>query len=188
MPYKTYSDQELLDTLKSGDRNAFKEIYNRHWEPLLHSAFRILEDKDACFDVLQEVFVWFWENRQTLEVRSIKAYLLMAVRYQVANYIRKGKVRQAYLDRNGFTNTESSYEVDDLEVKELKKIISDFTQGLPERCKQIFHLSRNEHLNNKEIAQKLGLSEKTVENQLTIALKRLKIKLGNQAAFLFFFV
>jgi len=186
-PYETYSDVELLDLMKIDDQIAFERIYIRYWETLLKSSYRILKDRDACFDVLQEVFLWLWQNRTRIEVRSIKFYLLAATRYQIANRIRKEKVKQTFLDHSKSIKIDEFYDADDLEFKEFKQMILTFIDKLPERCKEIFQLSRNEHLSNKDIAKQLGISEKTVENQLTIALKKLKIKMGANYIFIFFF-
>jgi len=176
--YSNLKDGELAALINSGDEIAFKEIYNRHWEELVSSAFRILKEKDACMDVVQEVFVWYWIHRETLTIKYVKQYLLLAVKYQVANYIRHEKVRNKYVESVNAIGGKHSYNEEALEIKEFKELISHFTEDLPERCKEIFYLSRNENLTNKEIANKLQISEKTVEMQITIALKRLRLKIG----------
>ena len=185
--YNKLSDVELTALLKEGDHAAFTEIYERYWEELLRSAHRILKDREACMDVLQEVFVWFWTHREDLVLNSVKAYLLTAVKYQVANFIRSAKVREAYVQRTEMLVVGESYEDDILEVKELKAMIAGITADLPEKCREVFRLSRDEHLSNKEIASKLGISEKTVEMQITIALKRLRTQIKSHSAFHIFF-
>lgn len=181
------NDLDLMSLLKKGDEAAFDELYNRYWEILLKEAHRILKDRDACMDVLQEVFVWFWLHRETLVLDAVKAYLFTAVKYQVANYLRSAKVREAYVLRTEFLTQEQTYHDDVLEVKELKALIAFFTAELPERCQKIFRLSREDYLSNKEIAQRLGIAEKTVEMQITIALKRLRSKISQHSAFHIFF-
>jgi len=173
-----FADEELLVLLKQSDEEAFTEIYNRHWESLYQSAFMVLKDRSACLDVLQEVFIWLWNNRTQLKITSIKAYLYVAVKYKIANSIRNGKARGNLHAIICDSIVDNPFCDSSLEVAELKKIIDQFTQELPYRCKEIFNLSRNEYLKNKEIASKLNISEKTVENQLTIALRRLRLKLG----------
>lgn len=71
--YSAYTDQELTGLLKSGDRAAFTEIYNRYWQVAYRSSFRILSDDAACTDVVQDVFVWLWEHREQCEVRVLKS-------------------------------------------------------------------------------------------------------------------
>jgi len=176
--YTTCKDDELLAFIKEGDENAFTEIYNRYWETLYRSAFHFLKDRDICMDVLQEVFIWLWNRRTQLQVTSLKSYLYSAIKYKIANCIRDGKTRGNLYNTADANLPDISFVDSSLEVAELKRIIEQFTESLPDRCKEVFHLSRGEYLNNKEIASKLNISEKTVENQLTIALKRLRLKLN----------
>lgn len=140
-------------------------------------------------DVIQEVFVWVWENRESWTISNTKSYLLAAVKYKVANEIRKGKLRMVAFE--SWKERVMNHQVVDnreLEVKELQRIIRDFTGQLPPRCQEIFRLSRFEHLTNREIADRLNISEKTVENQITIALGRLKRHLGHLAFWLIWFL
>lgn len=175
--YKGCSDAELVDLLNGGSREAFDEIYRRNWSAMYLAAFNMLQDEDACMDVVQDVFVWIWNKRGSLEILSLKSYLISAVKYKVANVIRKLKLRQSFFDQieteePSFNNVSS-----ELELKELREVLLQFTAELPDRCREVFDLSRNEHLSNKEISQKMGISEKAVERQMTIALKRLKVSL-----------
>lgn len=186
--YSKYNDIELVLLIREGNADAFAEIYNRHWEELLRSAYRILKEKDACMDVLQEVFVWYWTHRDSLILNSVKAYLHVAVKFQVANYIRRAKVRDRYVQKTELLQMEESHDENLLELKEFKAMLAGFTADLPGRCREVFHLSRNEHFSNKEIASKLGISEKTVEMHITIALKRLRLQIDKHSAFLFFFL
>jgi RNA polymerase sigma-70 factor (family 1) len=185
--YSRLSDNELVALLADEDA-AFNEIYERYWSLLYRAAFNVLKDEDACLDVIQEVFIWFWEHRSNIEVRSVKAYLLVAVKYKVANHIRNGKVRESFYDKIPKVEPGDGFPDEALEVKELKEMIDRFVSELPDRCQEVFLLSRNEHLTNKEIAERLGISEKTVENQINKALKRLKLNLGKFSIFLIFFV
>lgn len=177
MQYKHLSDDELLLQLSLDDKNAFDEIYRRYWSDLFNSAYNILRERESCMDIVQELFIWLWEHRNQLNVTSLKPYLLVAIKFKVANYIRSGKVRTSFFDK--LKQIEEPYELveDSIEVKELMAIIDDFTNQLPERCREVFLLSRREHLSNKEIAERLGISVKTVENQMTIAIKKLRTSL-----------
>jgi RNA polymerase sigma-70 factor (family 1) len=175
---KDIDDANLLSLLRDGNHAAFNEIHERFFSMLFRSAYNVLRDRDACMDVVQEVFVWFWEHRQKHEMHSIKGYLLMAVKYQVANFIRSGKVRESFFDRVTALNLSPEFNDTSFELKELKAIISQMSSLLPERCREVFLLSREMHLNNKEIAEKMGIAEKTVEAQLTKALSRLRVQLA----------
>jgi RNA polymerase sigma-19 factor, ECF subfamily len=182
---KSYSDSELVVSLCNGDEPAFNEIYKRHWQGMYHSAYNILQEEDPCLDIVQEVFVWLWNNREKLDVSSLRSYLISAVKYKVANHIRHGKVRRNFFE-DVLRYKQDVFNDESFEVKELKEIITRFTEKLPERSRQIFHLSRNEHLSNREIAEEMGISEKTVENQMTIALRKLRISLGRLSFWILF--
>jgi len=187
--YSNLSDQELICLLNKGNEIAYEEIYDRYWPILYQSAYNILRDRSACMDILQEIFVWLWEHKEDLHISNPKSYLISAVKYKVANFFRKNKVRNTLfteletIDLNGL-----AFYDDSMEVKELKEIIAQFTMQLPDKARQIFHLSRAEQLTNKEIAKRLGISEKTVENQMTTNLKKLKLKMGRFSSWMIFFM
>jgi len=177
--YSVFSDQELMEMIRKDDHQAFEMLYQRHWQKLYQSAFNVCRDKEICMDVCQEVFIWFWEHRNSVSlINTLQSYLLTAVKYKMISYIRKDKVKANFLTIA--KDLSDSYTIEEnIQVKELQAIIARFVGALPEKCGEIFKMSRNEHLSNKEIAGKLGISEKTVENQITIALRKLKGSLGN---------
>lgn len=183
--YHNYTDQELIEKIKQGHDTAFNEIHRRYFKTLFISACNVLNDNEACLDIIQDVFIWFWEHRDQHNIVNIRGYLLMAVKYQVSNYIRKGKVRENYrLNQiEEFTINEES-----LELRELQNIIENFTKNLPERSRLIFQMSREQNLSNKEIALQLGITEKTVSGLLSRALKKLKGDLGKMNFWIHFFI
>lgn len=187
MKYDDFQDSELLLKLSHDDERAFDEIYRRYWNIMFHSAFNILQEREACLDIVQELFIWLWEHRISLNVTSLKPYLMVAVKFKVANYIKRGKVRASFFDK--LKQIDEPYELieDDLEVKEMMEIINHFTNQLPNKCREIFLLSRQENLSNKEIAKQLDISVKTVENQMTIALKKLRSSLARISSFFLLF-
>lgn len=174
--YTIYTDHDLVKLLAQDDQLAFEQLYTRYWAPLYQSAFFILRDRDACKDIVQDVFAWLWEHRHSLQVESVKAYLKAAVKFKIANYIRSGRVRQSFFEElAAFTPSLLPPGAEELaEVRELQTIIAQAIVKLPAKCQEIFRLSREERLTNQEIADRLGLSVKTVENQMTIALRRLR--------------
>ncbi|MBO9727882.1 MAG: RNA polymerase sigma-70 factor [Chitinophaga sp.] len=183
--YKLLNDDELLLLIKKGEVHAFNEIYFRHFTTLYRFAYNILKNEEECSDAIQEIFVWIWENREKLDITSLKNYLIASVKYRLARVIqtsrRHAEIIAANIPVAAFTVIE-----DDIEARELKKVISDWTETLPPRARQIFQLSREQHLSNKEIALQLGISEKTVENQITIALKKLRSDLTKRMLSLLF--
>lgn len=186
--YSSYSDQELLFLIKTGNYQAFNEIYRRHADILYGSAYNILRDRESCRDIIQDIFVWFWQHRMHWELTSCRGYLLTAVKFKTANYIRNNKVGKTFFVDLSAIEIGGEDEEAAMEVRELSAFIRNVADQLPGRYGEIFRLSRYDQLSNKEIALKLGISEKTVENQMTIALKKLKEKLGSGGAFLFFFL
>jgi len=173
------SDQQIIARLKAGDKVAFDQIYFGHAEALYKFAYNILRDEDECTDTVQEVFVWLWKNKERLEITDLRRYLTAAVKYRLSRTIQRSKRRSEILASSGEFN--DSVTDHSLELKELKHAISQFIDTLPPRAKEIFYLSRNEYLSNKEIAARLQISEKTVENQMTISLRKLKLTLGKMS-------
>lgn len=184
--YKKHTDIDLIQLLKKGDELAFDEIYERYWQDAYAAAFKILHREEICVDVVQDIFVWLWENREKQQINVLKAYILTAVKFKLLNVIRNARLRDDVYARLPNVEIDPVGEEENLEVKELKEIIRQFNEDLPKQAKQIFYLSRYEFLSNKEIAQQLGISEKTVKNQLNISLKKLKNKLKADQWFVFF--
>lgn len=172
------TDAELLEFIREEDRVAFEQVYNRYWPKLYLHAYKILRDRQGSEDIVQEVLVQLWSKRHTQQIDSLSAYLYTAVRFQVFTAIRKGKVRESFFTEIGEILTDNSAESDML-VADIHKKLEECIAELPEKCREIFSLSRIEQLSTKEIAAKLGISPKTVENQLTIAFRKLKISMGD---------
>ncbi len=177
--YFQYNDAQLVHLLQKDDRVAFSEIYARYASVLYNYAYNILENKDECLDAVQDIFVWIWTNRQKVQVTYLKSYLLAAVKYKLIGIVRSSKRRAEILNRR--EEVAAVFIDDSIEVKELKAVINDFVKALPQRARMIYEMSREKYLSNKEIAVQLGISEKTVENQMTLTLKKLKLHLGKMS-------
>ncbi|NVM65989.1 RNA polymerase sigma-70 factor (ECF subfamily) [Mucilaginibacter sp. SG538B] len=172
------TDEDLIALIRENDLGAFERIYNKYWSKLYLSAYNIIRDRQVAEDVTQEVLVNLWMKRANLKLTSLNAYLYTSVRYQVFNVIRSGKVRADLFNRleELFSNNGGE---ELLSEKEINRLLEQGVAGLPEKCRQIFIMSRKEHLSTKEIAERLGIAPKTVENQLTVALNRLRKTLGD---------
>lgn len=180
-----YDEKKLLSLLTIGSEEALKIIYQKYWQRLFLSAYNVLKDREACEDIIQEIFIQLWLKRESLTVTtSLSAYLFTATRYQVFHHIKKSAGRPEL-----FEDLEERFLTDapdiPLYVKDLQERIYTAVESLPEKCRNIYKLSREHHLSYKAIADHLQISPKTVENQLSIALKKLREALGD---FLLFFL
>ncbi|GAA4234590.1 RNA polymerase sigma-70 factor [Postechiella marina] len=174
------TDQDIINQLKRGDKKALTKLYDSYWQALYISSYNLLKDKELCEEIIQDVFIDLWKSRATLEIKiSLKAYLYACTRYKVFAQFRKNKMIRVELfddlkKRFQYTNPETK-----IMHKELVEQISAIVETLPEKCKRVYKLSREEQLSHKEIAKKLNISTKTVENHITIALKALRKALGH---------
>lgn len=176
---RSASDQELIALLKGADHAAFTEIYKRYWKKLFTVAANKIADLEEAREIVQNIFISLWNRRNELEIKgTLGNYLAVSVKYRVINALDKQHNHQNYLE------SLSTSEVDDstqewLEFMQLKERLSILVAELPEKCRIVFQLSREQGLSQKEIAAELGISEKTVEGHLTKALKNLKTGLNS---------
>ena len=181
--YKKLTDEQLVILLKKGDQAAFTEIYLRYSEKLAGFAASKLYSLDDARDLLHDLFVTFWETRDELNITSnLQSYLFTILRRRIIDKIRKNVTRGEYaVMLQSLTAAHHSGTEQQIAEKELQQQIKKALNELPPRVKEIYQLSREENLNTREIAQKLNLSEQTVKNQLTVALKHLRQALGSIA-------
>jgi RNA polymerase sigma-70 factor (ECF subfamily) len=180
MSCRTLSDIELADLLKSGDHDAFTEIYNRYYGVLYAHALRLLHDGDDVSDILHELFINLWVKRTELSLTpSLSAYLYRSVKNRVINAFEKSRVRQSYLDSlQYYINTGSQVTEETIRVNELALQIENEVARLPGKMREIFELSRKYQLSHKEIADTLGISDKTVKKQINNVIHRLRMKIN----------
>lgn len=171
-------DSELLSHLRKGEVRAFDTIYDRYWSDLFKHAYYTLKSRDLAMDVVQEVFTWLWLHRETVVIISLKHYLKAATRFKMANQLRASKTRQIFIHDLQYTSDNSTTS-DELAVRELTSVIAQAVDALPDKCRKVYSLSRNEQLSHAEIASRMNITVKTVENQITIALKRIRLFIGH---------
>lgn len=171
-----YSDQELLSLLKEDSDTAFTQIYYQYWKLLFAIAASKLENTADAEEIVQEIFTDLWRRRHDIRIeQSLKAYLAAAVKFQVYSHMARKHQEMKKQARSPTPDILATSPEDLLHRKELQEQLYDITQQLPEKCRLVYQLSREAGLSNKEIAATLSISEKTVENQMTKALKRLKL-------------
>jgi len=188
----TNEEHFILQKMIEGDENAFKYFFDTYYDDLCNFINCYIRDEALSEDIAQSIFIYLWEKKDSLPPHcSMKSYLYAASKNKSLNYLRNMKNRER-IAGEFISISETSLETADrfLEFEELKKIIGDAIEKLPAQCKTIYQLSRDGELSNREIAEKLGIGVKTVENQITIAIKKLKdfIQPYHDQIFFFFLV
>lgn len=174
-------DSQLVTLLKQGDADAFEKVFFSFADRLYYFAMRYIRNQSDAEEIVQEVFVKLWENRENLnENLSFSGYLFTIARNTIFNQNRKKVNEQAYHDyvRN-FLEISSSKTEDDLIYSDIKSIIDKVVEELPPQRKLIYKLSRESGLSYREIAEQLNLSERTVEAHIRLALKTLTQVIDN---------
>ncbi|WP_454803231.1 RNA polymerase sigma-70 factor [Mucilaginibacter phyllosphaerae] len=186
--YKKLSETELTELLQQDSLGAFREIYVRYWKALYGEAYKRLKDKDQCEEIVQELFAGLWNKRMALQIDgTLGGYLYKSVGYRVIDQYRREMVRAKHRELFKAVYSEADHSTENaIMLKDLEHSINLAVGQLPDKCRSVYELSRVEHKTNKEIAEYLGISEKTVENHLTRALKKLRVSLGNYYGLLLF--
>lgn len=169
------NNKELFEQIKTGNKQSFELLFRTYYAPMCLLAQKYLRDKDECEDVVQKVFVKIWEKRKSININSSASnYLFTAVRNQCINHIQHQKIKQQH--QNYTLNNYQNENINEIDFPEpgLMSKIEKSIEALPPRRREIFRLSREEGLKYHEIADKLGLSVKTIETHLGLALKSLR--------------
>ena len=177
-------EKDLFEKIKKGDEKAFEILFHKYYGILCSFATKIIKDDVAAEEIVQDLFVKLWEKREQLFIEtSLQNYLFRSIKNLCLNYIQhnKTKIRYAQIvlsEVESNLSDDSNFPEVDLFVK-----IEESINSLPEKRREIFSLSRQEGLKYHEIAQKLNISIKTVETQMSLAIKTLREKLKNYSSF-----
>jgi len=175
------NEQNLLNLLAAGDKAAFETLFKGYFKSLHRYALGILQDEATAEEIVQQVFYKIWERKSRLKVHtSFRAFLYTAVYNECINYIKHKQHKTRYHSHVQYTHEQSTLSsgiTDRMEANELAKRLLTAIAEFPEQCGLLFCLSRFEELKYREIADKLGISVKTVEAQVTKAMKILRKKL-----------
>lgn len=183
--YSQFSDEDLLVLLQERDKIAFAELYRRHWDAMYLHAFRLIQDEEIAKDVIQDVFVVFWEKASEIgSIRNPKAYLYTSLRNRMLSLIRRDKVSQ-HFQKILIDKLEDFDErlVERIDAKDLVRLIDLEIKKFPPRMREVFELSRQSFLSNKEIAEQLGLSEDAVKKHIQRAILLLRSRFGHFVGF-----
>jgi len=171
------NDLDEFKKIKDGDVKAFERIFRQYYSSLNRYAFSITGQKEAAEEIVQDIFYIIWKDRETILIRqSFHSYLYKSVRNRSLQYMEHLHVREQYCE-NFLQQQNLSFEPSPdelLEYKELEKIVTQTIRNLPERRRQIFNMHRMQGIRNRDIADRLSISVKTVEAEMTKAYRTLR--------------
>ena len=169
----TNPDILLFENITKGNLKAFEELFRKYYSLLCNYAFKYLRDMDKCEEIIQDLFYTVWDKRGEIKIQtSVKSYLYRSVYNNSINYLKHRSIEYRYRQHVMESDNNTSPEVtNEIFADELSEIIENTLNELPERSRTIFNLNRFEGLKYHEIAEKLSLSVKTIEANMSKALK-----------------
>lgn len=173
-------DPGIYQHIKKGDESAFEALFRKYYERLCSYVYQYTGNMSDAEEMVQETFLGIWEKRRDLHITtSLKSYLYQTVKNKALNNIRNTRRRRGHLEIIKNSSQRISDAEDEISANDLKDHLYEGLECLPPKCRKIFQMSRLEGLKHKEIAVKMGIKPKTVENQIGIALKNLRIFLAD---------
>lgn len=178
-----YDDKQHLEKLPLGDHEAYKSLFMKYFPKVKYFIAHLIKSEAVAEELAQDIFMKIWENRDSLaSVQSFNSYVYRMAKNIALNYLEHRYVEQSYMD-NYQGETAISIE-EDFYARELELLERLTVNNMPHQRKTIYEMSRKKGFSNNEIAQELGISKKTVENHLNLALKEIRKSLS--LLFLFF--
>jgi len=177
------TDQKLVKTLKKGDVFAFNELFHKYSQKVYNFSIKHLENEEDVKDLVQEIFMKIWDKRKKIDAnKSFNGFLFTITLNLIRNYFRK-KVKDRKLINKWLEETEPYSDSTKLsiEFRSLEKVVNTIVEQLPPKRRMVFRLSRNEGLSNDDIARRMNIQKKTVENHLNLALRYLRERLQEQS-------
>ena len=185
--HKDMNGNSNIKEIRSVDSTTFEQLFVAHYDALYRYSQTMVNDQNETKDIVQSVFMDLWQDRNKLIIHtSIKAYLYKAVYFKCMNKIKHAQVVAKY--ENNPSYAENASTSDTLIIQEIADKISETIESLPEQCRKIFSMSRMEGLRYNEIAEKLNLSPKTIENQMGKALKTMRVALAEYIQIIAFMI
>lgn len=176
------TDREIVEKIRNGDQRALQSLFDSYYNDLVVHALKMVINRGVAEDTVQEVFIRLWKNRDTFILeKTFQSYLFAAVRNRSINYLksRYGRIRFEELDQIGPVLNDHTAD-GELAFSEVREAIQAAVNLLPPKCRIVFNLSRNAGFTSDEIAGSLGLSRRTVQTQISIAIKKIKDHLKDQ--------
>lgn len=178
------TDSELFEAIILNDQKAFNQLFERHWFKVYSVAYKYVKDEESALEIVHDIFLNIWTRREQLQINSFKSYVITAASY---HGIRKKQTtagvpvqyvedyeNESLLIAHPYAHNQGELNIGE---KEVNDTIESLLNNLPKRCREIYYMSRRDHLSISEIAEQLNISKRTVENQLTTALKHLRTSL-----------
>ena len=173
------SENEIIRRIRQGDIGQFESLFRSSYVSLVRYAKTLIKDHDSAEEIVQDLFFRLWQDKEKLNIESsLNGYLFRSVHNKCLHFIEHNKVVERYAEEMSFRQPDKQESPSDiLQYRELQARISRILERLPERCGQVFYLSRFEGLKYTEIAEKLSVSVKTVESNMGRALKEFRKEL-----------
>lgn len=182
----SYCARELVDRIRRGEHYAYELFYRMEYLNLVHFADSYLHNKEKARDIAQETMLALWENRQYLNPeKNIRSLVFTIARNKTLNQLRQNKMLFSSEEVSSALDLLEDHSVDEnINALDLNKLIHKEWDMLPEKARKTFSMSRHEGLKNREIAEREGVSEKTVEYRMKTALDRFRLVIKNNIFFL----
>jgi len=175
-------DTEIIGRIRQGDIGQFESLFRSSYVSLVRYAKTLIKDHDTAEEIVQDLFFRLWQDKEKLNIESsLNGYLFRSVHNKCLHFIEHNRVVDRYAEEMSYRQPEKQESPSDiLQYRELQARIAKILERLPERCGQIFYMSRFEGLKYNEIAEKLSVSVKTVESNMGRALKEFRKELTEQ--------
>ena len=186
---KEQSDKFLIDQITASNYDAYSELYHRYWKRLYKIACTKVGTEEDALDIVQELFIDFWQRRAELKIeKSVETYLVSSLFYKVFMHFRKRGLEEKHLENYTYYLDQLETGIvpagfddqQEAEYTELVELVADTIEQMPEKMREVFNLKHTQALSISEISELLGISTQTVKNQLSNAMQKLRKAAGQQ--------
>lgn len=179
-----------IDDIRKGRVQAFEVFFDLFYLRVKHFAFGMIKNEDNAMEIAQNVFMKIWMNREKLSAElSLSSYVFTIARNEIHDYFKSQYYFLDYQESLRDADNNQGYEIDsEYNINEIKEIVSNTVNKMPDQRKLIFKMSREEFLSNDEIANRLGISKRTVEKHISLALATIKKNLSDFMFWVFVFL
>ena len=168
-------EKEVILSMSRGDKKAYETMFRRFYPKVHRFVAILLKNEDDADDVCQLIFLKVWHKREKFaDIKDFDSYLFILAKYTVINYISSKHIIPIDIDSLSDSFSNASSPLDDVVAKDTQLLIDMVVENMPQQRQMIYRMSREQHLKNDELAHRLGLQKKTVENHLNLALKEIK--------------